>query len=60
MKNPIPKFLVSILKFVRQGSYLSCESGLWRNVFGKSGGENDGFGVVGCIQGCKTGFVAFL
>ena len=22
--------------------------------------ENEGFGVVGCVQGCKTGFKAFL
>ena len=37
MKNPIPKFFVSRLKFVRQGSNLSAESGQWRNIFGKSG-----------------------
>ena len=30
MKNPIPKFLVSRLKFVRQGLNLSGESGRWR------------------------------
>ena len=36
MKNPIPKFLVSRLKFVRQGSNLSGKSGRWRNFFGKS------------------------
>ena len=28
--------------------------------FEKSGGENEGFGVIGCVQGCNTGFVAFL
>ena len=28
--------------------------------FWKSGGENEGFGVVGCVQGCKTGFAAFV
>ena len=60
MKNPIPKFLVSRLKFVRQGSNLSGESGRWRIFFGKSGGENEGFGVVECVQGCRTGFAAFL
>ena len=60
MKNPIPKFFVSRLKFVRQGSNLSGESGRWRNFFGKSGGENEGFRMVGCVQGCKTGFAAFL
>ena len=51
MKNPIPK---------RQGSNLSGESRRWRKNFGKSGGENEGFGVVGWVQGCKTGFAAFL
>ena len=23
-------------------------------------GENEGFGVVGCVQGCKTGSATFL
>ena len=59
-ENPIPKFFVSRLKFLRQGSNLSDESGRWRNYFGKSGGENEGFGVVGCVQGCKTDFAEFL
>ena len=59
-ENPIPKFFVSRLKFVRQGTYLPGESGRWRFFFGKSGGENEGFGVVGCVQGCKTGFAALL
>ena len=36
MKNLIPKFFVSRLKFVRQGSNLSGESGRWRFFFGKS------------------------
>ena len=60
MKNRIPKFFVSRLKFVRQGSNSLGENGQWRFFFGKSGGENEGFEVVGCIQGCKTGFAAFL
>jgi len=66
MKNPIPnpnpdpKFFVSRLKFVRQGSNLSGESGRWRIFFGKLGDENEGFGVVGYVHGCKTGFAAFL
>ena len=29
MKNPIPKFFVSRLKFVRQGSKVLGESGRW-------------------------------
>ena len=33
MKNPIPKFSVSRLKFVRQGSNLSGESEQWPNFF---------------------------
>ena len=33
MKNPIPKFLVSRLKFVRWGSNLSGEGRRWRIFF---------------------------
>ena len=33
MKNPIPKFSGSRLKFVRQSSNLSGESGRWPNFF---------------------------
>ena len=48
MKNPIPNFLCR-LKFVRQGSNLSGESGRLRIFFEKSSGETEGFGVVGCV-----------
>ena len=60
MKNPIPKFFVSRLKFVRQGSNSSGEGGRLPNFFESQDSENEGFGVVGCVQGCKTGFAAFL
>ena len=39
MKNPIPKLFVSRLKFVRQSSNLSGESGQWQ-FFLKSQVEN--------------------
>ena len=31
-----------------------------RFFFESQDSENEGFGVVGCAQGCKTGFEAFL
>ena len=31
-----------------------------RIFFESQDSENEGFGVVGCVQGCKTGFEAFL
>ena len=60
MKNPIPKFVVSRLKFVRRGLNLSGEGRRWRIFFESQDSENEGLGVVGCVQGCKTGFAAFL
>ena len=60
MKNPIPNFFVSRLKFARQGSNLSGESGRWPIFFESQDSANECFGVVGCIQGCKTGLEAFL
>ena len=59
MKNPIPKFSVSRLKFVRHGSNLSGESGRWP-IFESQDSANEPIGVVGCVQGCKTGLEAFL
>ena len=52
MKNPIPKFSVNRLKFVRQSLNLSGETGRWPNFFESQDSENEGFGVVGCVQGC--------
>ena len=60
MKNPIPNFFVSRFKFVRQGSNSSREGWRLPNFFESQDSENEGFGVVECIQGCKTGFAAFL
>ena len=60
MKNAIPKFFVSRLKFVRQGLNLSGESGRWQFFFGSQVAKMRGFGVVGCVQGCRRGFAAFL
>ena len=60
MKNRIPNFCGSRLKFVMQGSNSSGERGRLPNFFESQDSENGGFGVVGCVQGCKTGFEAFL
>ena len=45
MKNPISNFFVSRLKFVRRLEFVELK---WAVpfFFGKSGGENEGFGVV--------------
>ena len=60
MKNLTPNFSGSRLKFVMQGSNSSGESGRLPKFFESQDSENEGFGVVGCVQGCKTGFEAFL
>ena len=60
MKNRIPNFSGSRLKCVMQGSNSSGESGRLPNFFESEDSENEGFGVVGYVQGCKTGFEAFL
>ena len=54
------KLFVSRLKFVRQGSNSSGEGGRLPKFFESQDSKNEGFGVVGCVQGCKTGFEAFL
>ena len=56
MKNPIPKFLVSRLKFVRRGSNCRVKVGSGE-FFLESQVEK--MRVKGWF-GCKTGFAAFL
>ena len=51
---------MSRLKFVRQGSNWPEKVGCGEFFFEKSDGENEGFGVAGCVRDCKTGFAAFL
>ncbi len=60
MENPIPKFSMSRLKFIKQGSNLSDGNERWPNFLESQDNANECFGVVGCIQGCKTGVEAFL
>ena len=55
MKNRSPNFCGSRLKFVMQGSNSSGERGRLLNFLESQDSENEGFGVVGCVQGCKTG-----
>ena len=56
MKNPIHKFLMSRLKFVRRGSNLSSEGRRWRNFFGNQVAKMKVLGWLDAFRAVKLAF----